>query len=224
VDRRALGWRYVVTGGILVTMMATAAFEYTAFPNYQHNPLFYQVTAGVFPLLLVAIARAGRLRWPATAAAGVYMGLILVMAWILQLFPATPRLAPIYNPITHMVPPPFPLLLVIPAVGIDWVLQRVSPGRGWLLSLVIGIAFVELMLVSHWFFSEFLLTPAARNHFFAIDQWDYNQRLGPWRYRYWNLSDTTGALLKGFGIAVLIATASSRVGLWWGNWMARVRR
>ena len=78
----------------------------------------YQVAAGAFPVLLVALGRSGRLRFPATAAAAVYMGIILATMWILQLFPAQARLAPIYTPVTHMVPPEFPLLLLVPGVAI----------------------------------------------------------------------------------------------------------
>ena len=67
------------------------------------------------PLILVATSRPSRLRWPATTTATIYMGIVLALMWTLQLFPATARLAPIYNPVTHMVPPPFPLLLIVPA-------------------------------------------------------------------------------------------------------------
>ena len=90
--------------------------------------------------------------------------------------------------------------------------------------------FVAVMLVVHWFFAEFLLSPYARNVVFAADRWDYTDRLGAWQYQYWNLDrDATGApsvalLLRGLGIAVLTAMVSVRVGLWWGNGMARVQR
>jgi hypothetical protein len=55
----------------------------------------------------------------ATKAALVFMLIVLGLAWILPLFPATPRLGPIYNPVTLMVPPAFPLLLVFPALAVD---------------------------------------------------------------------------------------------------------
>jgi hypothetical protein len=31
-------------------------------------------------------------------------------------------------------------------------------------------------------------------------------------------------LIRGIPVAVAIAFVSARCGLWWGNWMARVRR
>jgi hypothetical protein len=211
-------------------MVATLISEYAARPNHMHDPRFYQVAAGAFPLFLVAFARAGRLRYPATTAAGVYLAIMLAMIWILQLFPAQPKLAPIYMAITHMVPPSFPLLLVVPALGIDLLLQRASRRHDWLMSLALGVTFVALLLAVQWFLGEFLLSPAARNFVFAADQWAYMAQPGDWRYRFWRVpKDALGnldllALARGLGIATLIGTASSRIGLWWGSGMSRVMR
>ena len=108
---RKLAYAFAFAGGLLVVMVATMISEYASRPNNMHQPLFYQVAAGAFPVLLVALGRSGRLRFPATASAAVYMGIILATMWILQLFPAEARLAPIYTRVTHMVPPEFPLLL-----------------------------------------------------------------------------------------------------------------
>jgi hypothetical protein len=226
------GQLYAVAGGILVTMICTLIMEYSAAPNRMHTAQFYQVSGAVLPVFLVAFGRASRLRWPATATAAVYMAIVLVMMWTLQLFPATPKLAPIYNPVTHMVPPFFPLLLVVPAAALDIGLRARDTRGGWgdwLLALGLGAAFVATMLAVHWFWSEFLLSPAARNFVFAADQWDYNTRLGSWQYRYWALDgphDTfaLAPFLRGLGIATLLAAASARVGLWWGNGMARIAR
>jgi hypothetical protein len=169
---------------------------------------------------------------------------MLLMIWTLQLFPATPKLAPIYNPVTHMVPPFFPLLLVIPAAALDLELRRrgavAAPGgdadadtrRGgndWLLALLLGVTFVAVMLAVHWFWSEFMLTPWTRNFLFGADQWDYNSRLGSWQYQYWHLDGPhdTFALIpfaRGVGVATLFAVVSARIGLWWGNGLMRVTR
>ncbi len=50
---------------------------------------------------------AGRTSWATTKVAAVYILVECQMIWILQLFPAHPKLAPIFNPVTHMVPRPF---------------------------------------------------------------------------------------------------------------------
>jgi len=229
-DLRKLGWAFALAGGVLITMVATLISEYASRPNHMHSPRFYQVAAGAFPLFLVAFARAGRMRLPATTAAAAYMAIMLAMIWILQLFPAQPKLAPIYIAVTHMVPPSFPLLLVVPAIGIDLLLRRFGRGHDWLLAIALGIAFVALLLSVQWIFGEFLLSPAARNYVFAADQWAYMAEPGDWRYRFWRLpKDALGnldtlALARGLGVAALIGMVSSRVGLWWGNGMSRIRR
>ena len=209
--------------GILLQNATTLTIEQLGFANVAHSALYYKIAACALPLLLVAGARAARLRWPATTAAAAYMLISLVMIWILQLAPATPKLAPVFNPVTHMVPPPFPLLLVVPALAIDLVMRRVGPGRDWLLSLLVGLAFLLVFFVTQWFFTEFLLTPHARNFIFGADQWDYSSRLGPWRYRFWR-ADTDPVTPRALALAALLAVASARIGLWWGNWMARIRR
>jgi len=208
---------------ILLQNATTVAIEQLGFPNDAHNALYYKVAAGVLPLLLVAVARAVRLPWPATTAAALYIAFSLLTIWILQLAPATPKLAPVFNPVTHMVPPPFPLLLVVPAAAIDLLLRRAGRNRDWILSVATGLAFLAVFSVVQWFFTEFLLTPHARNFFFGGDQWDYSSRLGPWRYEFWRIgSDPVTA--GGLAIAAALAIVSARLGLWWGNWMQRLQR
>lgn len=224
------GWAYALAGGILLTMVATLVTEYASRPNDMHNPLFYQVAAGVFPVFLAAFTRSGRLTYPATTAAVIYMTIVLAMIWILQLFPAQPLLAPIYRPITHMVPPQFPLLLVVPALAVDLSARRRAGRSDWLLAVITGVAFVGLLLAVQWFFAEFLLSPHARTFFFGADQWPYFVEPGAWQYRFWNMpKDAAGhvsstAMVHGLGIAALIAVCSSRIGIWWGNGMSRVLR
>jgi hypothetical protein len=226
---RRSGWAFAVAGGILLTMVCALISEDASYGNAMHNTLFYQVTAGALVVFLVAFARSGRLTWPATAAAAIYMSIQLLMLWILQLFPATAKLAPIYVVMTHMIPPEFPLLLVIPALAVDLLLQR-GGRRDWLLAPVVGVSFVALMALVHWFWGEFLLSPAAHNYFFGAGQWAYMVRPGPWQHQFWDVPTTADGslslplLFRGLGIAALIGTVSARIGLWWGNGMSRVRR
>jgi hypothetical protein len=227
---RTLARAFTFAGGLLVVMIATMISEYSSRPNDMHHPLFYQVAGGAFPVLLVTLGRSGRLRFPATASAAVYMSIIVATMWILQLFPAHAKLAPIYTRVTHMVPPEFPLLLVVPAFAIDLLLRRVGRRHDWLLAAGLGLAFVSLLLAVQWYFGEFLLSPAARNFFFASGQWPYMVRPGPWQHRFWDVPTDAagnldlGALVRGIAFAALIATGSARVGLWWGSGMSRVRR
>ena len=227
---RGLAWAFAFAGGLLLVMVATMISEYSSRPNDMHRPLFYQVAAGSFPIFLVAFSRSGRLRFPATVSAAIYMGIMLAMMWTLQLFPAQAKLAPIYNAVTHMVPPEFPLLLVLPALAVDLLIQRVGRGHDWLLAAAAGVGFLAVLFAVQWFFGEFLLSPAARNFFFAADQWPYMVEPGPWQHRFWRVpKDAAGnfdlaAMARGLGIAALIAVGSARAGLWWGSGMSRVLR
>src|SRR6185295_14935080 len=113
-------------------------------------------------------------RWPATTMAAIYSALMLGMIWVLPLFSATPKLAPIYNPVTHMVPPAWPHLLVVPAIAIDLLFLAIGRGRGWrrdaLLAVSVATAFTGLFMMTQWNFSKFLISPASNNWFFAGQQ------------------------------------------------------
>jgi hypothetical protein len=86
------------------------------------------------------------------------------------------------------------------------------------------------MLGVHWFWADFLLSPAARNFFFSADRWSYGDRLGDWRYQFWTLDrDARGwfspwLLAKGIAIAIAVSMVASRISLALGNGMARVKR
>src|SRR5690348_932795 len=156
---------FIYASGVVVVMSSVFLIEHS-WPNQQRTGLFYQMSAATFPIYLLGLARASKFRWGATLIALVYMAIVAVMAWILPLFPGHPRLGPIRNPVTHFVPLPFPLLLVVPALGIDLVRRWIGCGQGWkrdwLLVLASGTAFLALFLVTQWFFSAFLIGPGGQ--------------------------------------------------------------
>ena len=223
---------FIYVGGIFVTLGGVFLTEYTL-PNLQHAALFYEVAAPMFAFRLVALGYAGRVSWPATRVAAVYLGVECLMIWILPLFPAQPRLAPIFNPVTHMVPPAFPLLLIFPALAIDFVLRRAGEAGGWLrriaLALALGAIFLAVFMGVQWFFAEFLLSPRANNWFFAGNRfWTYGSGAGAWRSRFWHLVPTEpeADLLGVFSVVLswALASFSAWVGLLWGGWMRKVKR
>ena len=223
-DTRA--WLYQVmfasAAGLLVATASIFAFEQVGFPNQAHNGQYYKICAGIFPILLFATARASRLKWPATTAAASYMVINIVMILTLPLFAATPKLAPIYNALDSFVPPPFPVLLVIPAIAIDLVMRR-GPENDWARAALGGIAFIAVLFAVQWFFALYLVSPQSENALFGVQRWSYFNTLGPWRYEFWGIR-ADPVTPPGLVIAVAIAVASARLGLWWGAWMARVRR
>lgn len=226
---RQLAWSkgmFVYVGGIMLGMFAEL-FLSESLPNKQHGAVFYFVSACVYPCILVGIARGSKLKWAATLASTSYLALAAAMIWVLPLFAASPKLGPIYNPVTHMVAHSFPLLLLVPAFAIDLIKQRGGLGqsvsRDWLLVAALGVAFVTFFIPAQWYFSQFLLSPAADNPFFAGNRYfSYSFRGFDRRSTFWGATDA----LTPFKLArdLVAALISVRLGLWWGNWMVRVNR
>ncbi len=222
---------FVFGAGILLAMAATFLIE-ESFPNQQHNARFYQMSAATYPFYLLGIARASKFRWSATFIALIYMLIVAGAVWVLPLFSGQPKLGPIYNPVDHFVPLPFPLLLIAPAFAIDFLRMWIGHDRGWvrdwLLVVLAAAAFTALFLACQWYFSGFMLSPASHNWFFAGDRhWGYVESPGAFRSRFWselnprrNVPFSTGAL----GWTFLCALISSRLALWLGSWMANIRR
>ena len=218
---------FAIAAGLLLAVLFTLVSENVA--NYAaHNSSYYLFAGIVFPVYLLAVGRASLLRYPLTTIALVYMLTLLVPSWVIQFFPATPKLGPVLNPITTYQPFVFPLLLVIPGFVLDKLTHRfVGKLNDWVLSVVLAVAFMAVLLVVQWPFEEFTLTsPLARNWFFMSYSWVYAQDPN-WEYRYafapW-MQQTPIQFAQGFGIALVAATVSARVGLWWGSWMKRVMR
>ncbi|HKV38979.1 MAG TPA: hypothetical protein VJX67_07190, partial [Blastocatellia bacterium] len=183
--RRQRTWlriAYVYAAGMLLTNAGVMTWTFME-RGLMHSSIYYQVGCGVLPLFLVGAARASGLRWPATATAAVYMGFCMAMMWILQLFPGEPKLGPVRQHVTHLVPLDFPILLVIPALAIDLLMRRFGLNRDWKLSVVLGIAFLVLLLAVQWPFGDFLMSPLSRNYFFATNRFGYYISSYSYRYR-----------------------------------------
>ena len=221
---------FACASAILLLMVTTITMEYTAFPNLWRGGTFYLVSAALFPLVLAAAARSGRLRWPATTTALIFMLGSLTLSWVIQNVPATAKLAPINNPITHLVAAPFPIVLVVPALVFDLLNRRLGSGRDWRLSALLGAGFVLALLAVSWPLAGFLLSPAARTSLFLADNWDFSIVPGDWRYQYWEsmtgegVSNPAAAVAKVLLLGALFAAVSSRLGLGLGSWMRKVRR
>jgi hypothetical protein len=223
---------FVYTGGVFVLLGGVFLLEYI-YPNNQHGGKFYEVCALMFPARLIAIGRSARISWPTTRVAAVYMGGLCATDWILALFPAHPKLAPIFNPITHMVDLPFPLLLIVPAFAMDLVLNRTRTTQGWwqriTIALALGTVFLAIFLAVQWSFATFLISSHAENWFFMGDRiWGYSSTSGSWHHEFWKQNaKSSDADLFTFGALTyswIFACASSWVGLFFGDWMRKVRR
>ena len=236
-ERRDLNRLFLLGAGLLLLLAATVATEYTQRWD-MHQSLFYQVSAGVFVFFLVSPARAARTRslplgtervagpsgWPATTVALIYAAFQMFMLLLLPLFPGQPLLGPIFVQVDRFMPPDFPLLLFVPALAIDVLVRRVTPGawRDWGLAAALAVAFVVTFVAVQYPFADFLVSPWARNDLFGSHRMDYG--VPPEiQQRFYELN-APDSLAVGLPIAIAIGFVSARLGLWWGHWMARVRR
>jgi hypothetical protein len=222
-SKKTLAACFMLSSGFLLVMLFTIASEYLTRHN-MHGTLFYEVAGGLFPLFLVAVSSASTSKWGATRMAAVYMVVMALLVWILPLFHAEPKLGPVLNHITHYQSFHFPLLLIFPAIAIDWLNQRLSGKPSIVRAFAIGVAFVLVLLAVQWPFGDFLTTVYARNWFFGTTSWYFGSDPNN-EYRYKLYDEATGAtLITGLGMSVVLALLSTWLGLTWGRWMKSVKR
>jgi hypothetical protein len=226
-DRRARLYRrtFAYTLGLLVTGAALGVWSDTR-PHLAHTAHYYRYAVLPFALYLATAATALRMRWPATTVALVYMGIFLGMGWLLEPWPATPKLGPIRQDITHMQSLGFPLLLAVPAFAVDVLARRTAAWRPALRAVAIGLAFLLVLVATEWWFSGFLLSPAARNAVFLGGHFPYSlPKTTEWyQGRYEDIGETAADFWRGMGWAALASVLATRLGLAWGAWMREVRR
>jgi hypothetical protein len=223
VWRRRLEWLFLYVGGMLVVCFLTVEMELTS-RSQQHGGEFYRVVSMVVPLVLAGVARASGRRWAATTISCVYFVFGLLVSWILPLFPATPKLGPVYFPVTQFVPPEFPLLLIVPAAALDLLWAKAGRWNKGLLAAVSGVVFVAVLLAAQWPFANFLMSPGARNWFFGAKYFGYNYPPTSYYARYLFYPEPPGVFPKEMALAVFAAILTTWIGLGWGTWMQRIRR
>ncbi|WP_229252618.1 hypothetical protein [Dyadobacter helix] len=221
-----LFWLFSLSAGFLLTMWFTLLSEEIGRME-SHRSSYYIYGAAAFPVLLLSVGRAISGRWTITAVTGVYTALMLLTLWIIPLFPAEPKLGPIMNHITHYQGFMFPLLLVIPAMILDYLRLRLHHLNDWWLAMALGSIFLIVFFVVQWNFGGFLMeSPHARNWFFGSTSWYFGNKPDfEFRYKFapWMLESTT-ELYKGLAIAFVSSLVSARVGLAWGKWMNKIQR
>jgi hypothetical protein len=190
-----------------------------------HSVIAYICLAIAVPLVLATISQASRFRWAATTISTIYICFLIGLILILPLFPAQPKLGPVFYPVTHFVPPKFPILLIAPAVALDLFWQRATTWKLWQMALVSGVIFVAVIFAVEWPFAKFLMSHASENRFFGTIYFDYNSRpYGPDRMRQFFHPDSGVTLLLGLLRASVCAAISTWLGLIFGRWMRGVQR
>ncbi|HTS30395.1 MAG TPA: hypothetical protein VMH81_31195 [Bryobacteraceae bacterium] len=215
---------FLYVGGMILVTLTVLQMELTN-RIAMHQAHFYRLLALVAPPVLAGVARASKFKWAATTVAGVYFAFVLLIGRILPLFPAEPKLGPVYHQTTQFTPPEFPMLLIIPAFALDLIWQRTGGWGTIKQALVSGTVFVALFAAVQWPFASFLASPAARNWFFGSKYFGYYVSEGSIFARFGFLAMEKGAALwQEAGMAVVTAIITTWLGLWWGNWMQRIRR
>jgi len=222
--RNKLEWLFLYIGGVILIVLMTMIMEF-AWHSAMHNSLYYRVVCMVVPGVLAGVARASGKRWAATTVASVYCLFWMAMGWILPLFPAQPKLGPVYHQVTNFVPPEFPALLFIPALALDLLWGATRNWGGWKQAIVSAFLFLGVLVAVQWPFSGFLQTSWSQNWFFHTNAYDYGARPTWVNVRHLFFPpDAPSVFWKNMAWAVVLGALTVRLGLAWGEWMRRVRR
>jgi hypothetical protein len=222
--RRNLERLLLVVGGLLVCQLMMNRSEYTD-RSLMHSAVMYLALSSL-PLQMEWVAMASNLRWPRTAMASFYTIFFLLALWIFPLFPAAPKLGPVYQSVTNMVPLAFPVLLIAPAFAIDLLHPRMKHWGRWRQAAAIGILYLTVLMVVQWPLADFLMSPLARNRVFGTQYFSYGIPSIAFivRNEFWRFETTAFHFWRNLGLAFGLAILFTRIGITWGGWLHRVRR
>lgn len=215
---------FLYLGGLMITGQMFFLLEQT-WDVALHNSTAYLTMAIALPVVFAVIARASGSRWACTTSAAVYTAFAIAEILIFPLVPASPKLGPVYFPVTHLVPAKFPILIIFPAFALDLLWYRLRSWKPWKTALVSGILFIAVLTAVEWPFASFLLSRASENRFFGTIYFDYNSRpAGFDRLRQFFNPEHGVVLLSRLLTASVAAIVSTWTGLRFGNWMRGVQR
>jgi hypothetical protein len=215
---------FLYLGGLMIGGQMFFLQEYT-WDVVLHRMAGYIAMAIALPILFAALSQASRYKWAATTTASIYMLFIIAEILILPLFPAQPKLGPVFYPVTHLVPAKFPVLLFVPALALDLFWQRARSWKMWQVAAISGVIFVATLFVVEWEFARFLLSTWSRNRFFGTIYFDYATPANSYDRLYRFFQPEAGvAIVKGLLIATACAVASTWAGLGLGRWARGVQR
>ena len=225
--RKVLEKLFLYIGGMILCLLMVMVLEYSS-QVLQHSAMFYRVMMLAAPAAVIGVAHASKHRWGATIVTGVYTVLLLGLIWILPLFPAAPKLGPVYVNVTQFIPPYFPVLLMAPALVIDWLRgpaeEHAMPM--WKRSLLFGSIFLGALVLVQWPFANFLMSDGAKNAVFGSHYFPYAAPPTSYqrRFAFFPFEKTAQEFWTGMAIAWVSAVLMVRLGFGWGSWMRRIVR
>src|ERR1700733_7014271 len=216
---------YLLMGDVILSLHWLLLSEYTG-GSQMHGPAFYRVLSLAVPIILIALSRASGYRWGATMVAAIYTAWVLGQLWLLPLFPATPKLGPVFTKITHMVPLEFPTLIIVPAIALDFLLNRYAHKNKWALAVMLGTAYLAVLLLVHWPLGDFLISPAARNWIFGQNYFPYMESPSEyhWNWEFVDLAPSAAKFAYGIRLALASALKEASVGLAAGDALRDLHR
>jgi hypothetical protein len=210
---------------LLMGMTVGIMQEYTN-RVFMHGAEFYLVLMFAAPIWVAMVSRVSGNRWAATITTALFTAIHLAFVWIFPFLPAEPKLGPVYQHVTHLIPPDFPLLLLVPAVVFDLVRRRTGGWPRWAQAATLGAAFLTSFLAVQWPFADFLMSPPSRNHIFATTNYPYF--VPPTSAWVRNVFVPTEHSVEQFwarmAMALVVAVLMTRIGMAWGEWMRRIQR
>ncbi len=215
---------FLYVGGLIVSGQMFFLIEKT-WDVELHSVSAYVAMGIALPVAFAVLSQASRYKWAATSTAAVYMIFAIGEILILPLVPAQPKLGPVFNPVTHLIPAKFPILIIFPALALDLLWQKTRAWKSWQIALVSGFLFVAVLTIVEWPFANFLLSKASENRFFGTIYFDYNSRPDGYdRLRQFFHPDHGIALYWGLLRAAIYGSISTWIGLSFGRWMRSVQR
>jgi hypothetical protein len=221
--RRTLEVLVLMVGGNMVVALMTLFMEKTVRP-FMHGGAFYLIVGLCAPIVLCTVQGATGRRWAATTSTIAYSVFLLALLWTFPLVPAQPKLGPVLVPVTNLIPPEFPLLLLPAALALDaWFRRRrARPG----IATVAGgaLLFTAIFFLCQWPFATFLMSTHARNFFWGARYFDF--WMPPFTlYRRYLFLPEAGAMTAGWLVAAAVGTGLSiAAGRAAGRWLARLSR
>jgi hypothetical protein len=222
--RRAYRTLFLYMCGVMLIQIMVVLWDYTE-RTQLHLALPYILVCSITPIILVIGSRATGVRFAATYIAAYYTLFLIGLILVLPLFPAQPKLGPVYQNVTHFIPPEFPILLIIPALLLDLFWQRSRNWNPWTIAVVSAAICVAVLLAVEWPFASFLMSPASRNRFFGTMYLWYG--LPPASYHARNEFYPwigIGRFVLGMIFAFVLSTLTIRWGWSRGNWFREIKR
>jgi len=221
---RRLRWMYLYMGGLAVGDQMFFLEGYTLDTSL-HRMTAYAAMAVALPVFFALLQRTSGVKWAATISAAIYTAFLMGEILIFPLFPAQPRLGPVWFPVTHLMPAKFPILIIAPAVALDVLWQRANAWKPWKIAALAGVLFVCVLVAVEWPFASFLMTKASENRFFGTMYFGFYSRPDGFNRMRMFIPPPHGVVIAvEMMVAAICAAVSYWVGERVGMWMREVRR